>query len=202
MNTDRNLSSHGQESDYSGSRAAQRTRVALLRAALELILEHGYDRVSVADITRLADYGRSTFYLHFRDKEDLVWALLYNQIAQLDAQIVAAVEPLKSPQREYMAWRMIFETIEQQRSFFLQMDGELSRRLRQMQKVQLISNFERQLRDGYYSLLTDVPPELGARFIVGALLELLDYWLQHPEAGTPEVMARHMFRLVFRRDPD
>ena len=45
-------------------------------------------------------------------------------------------------------------------------------------------------------------PELGARFIVGALLELLDYWLQHPEAGTPEVMARHMFRLVFRRDPD
>ena len=37
-----------------------------------LIMEKGYARVTVQDIIDRADVGRSTFYTHFRDKEDLL----------------------------------------------------------------------------------------------------------------------------------
>jgi AcrR family transcriptional regulator len=39
---------------------------------MALILEKGYDAVTVEDITSRADLGRTTFYLHYRDKEELL----------------------------------------------------------------------------------------------------------------------------------
>ncbi len=182
-------------------RARQRTKAALVEAAIALIVERGYDAVRVSDITEAANYGRSTFYLYFRDKEDLFWKILKAQMDQLDARILAAVEGMASPERERVAWRMIFEAILRARPFFLQMDGELSRRLRQLQKDYLIATYERQLREGLYSLMLDVPPELAARFICGAILEILEYWIHHPETGDAQAMADQMYRLVFRREP-
>lgn len=179
----------------------ERTAAAFLNAGLELILERGYDAVSVADIAALADYGRSTFYLHFRDKEDLAWALLRMQMEALDAHIKKHAQHLPTPQRELFAWRTIFETVDLQREFFIKMDGETSLRLRQMQKEHLLRLFEQSLREGFYSMHPDVPVELSARFVVGALVDLLEYWLIHPEQGTPDEMARHMFRLIYRQNP-
>lgn len=182
-------------------RARQRTKAALVEAAIALIVERGYDAVRVSDITEAANYGRSTFYLYFRDKEDLFWKILKAQMDQLDARILAAVAGMPSPERERLAWGMIFEAILQARPFFLQMDGELSRRLRQLQKDHLIATYERQLREGQYSLMLDAPPELAARFICGAILEILEYWIHHPEMGDAQAMADQMYRLVFRREP-
>ena len=54
-------------------RRKQRTRDQLKQAAIGLILEKGYDAVQVQDITDRADLGRGTFYIHFADKEDVVW---------------------------------------------------------------------------------------------------------------------------------
>ncbi|WP_152975350.1 TetR/AcrR family transcriptional regulator [Rhodococcus rhodochrous] len=53
-------------------RRVRRTRTELHRALIELLTEKGYDRVSVQDILDRADVGRSTFYHHFRDKDDLL----------------------------------------------------------------------------------------------------------------------------------
>ena len=53
-------------------RRATRTRRALLNAFVGLILERRYDEITVAAIIARADVGRSTFYEHFRSKDDLL----------------------------------------------------------------------------------------------------------------------------------
>jgi len=53
-------------------RRVQKTRRALSRALIELVLEKGYASVSVQDILDRADIGRSTFYAHFESKEMLL----------------------------------------------------------------------------------------------------------------------------------
>lgn len=53
-------------------RRVRRTRELLRSALIAMILEKGYERVTVQDIIDRADVGRSTFYAHFRDKEDLL----------------------------------------------------------------------------------------------------------------------------------
>ncbi|MEU7139651.1 TetR family transcriptional regulator [Nocardia sp. NPDC046473] len=70
----------------STDRRVRRTKSLLHRALIELMLERGYDRISVRDILHRADVGRSTFYAHFRDKDDL---LLLSSTDYLRAAVTA-----------------------------------------------------------------------------------------------------------------
>ena len=194
-----NLSTLIQMSIKRKDRHKQEIRYAFLQAGTQLILEHGYEKLTVADIARQANYGRSTFYLYFKDKEDLFWGLLQHHMQVLDEQIFEATKEEPSPKKEWIAWRMIFADIDKQRSVFLNLDRELSVRLWQKQKDFLVNGFEQQLREGQFSLMIAVPPELAARFVVGALIGLLDYYLLHASHYSPEEMADTMFRLVLRQ---
>src|SRR3954469_23951916 len=53
-------------------RRVRRTRRLLREALLALVLEKGYEAVTVQDVLDRADVGRATFYAHFRDKDDLL----------------------------------------------------------------------------------------------------------------------------------
>ena len=57
-------------------RRVARSRRALKEALTDLILEQGYESVTVQDVIDRADVGRSTFYAHFVDKDDLLMAIL------------------------------------------------------------------------------------------------------------------------------
>jgi len=59
---------------HEGDRRVRRTRQLLQDALVELILEKGYTEVTVQDILDRADLGRSTFYAHYRDKDDLLFS--------------------------------------------------------------------------------------------------------------------------------
>ena len=52
-------------------RRIQKTKKLLSEALISLILEKGYDIVTVQDIIDKANVGRSTFYAHFESKEQL-----------------------------------------------------------------------------------------------------------------------------------
>jgi AcrR family transcriptional regulator len=56
----------------SGDRRVRRTESAIRAAFESLIAEKGYSAVTIQDILERADVGRSTFYAHYRDKEDLL----------------------------------------------------------------------------------------------------------------------------------
>lgn len=53
-------------------RRVQKTRKLLSDALVALILEKGYDEVSIQDIIDRANVGRSTFYSHYENKEQLL----------------------------------------------------------------------------------------------------------------------------------
>lgn len=53
-------------------RRVGRTRRMMHEALMALIVEKGYESVTVQDILDRADVGRSTFYAHYRDKDELL----------------------------------------------------------------------------------------------------------------------------------
>ena len=72
------------------NRRVQRTRRTLREALVALILERGWDRFSIQDICERADVGRSTFYTHFADKEDVVGAGFEDLGRGVRAELAAA----------------------------------------------------------------------------------------------------------------
>ncbi|MFG1809742.1 TetR family transcriptional regulator [Streptomyces sp. NPDC049040] len=51
----------------------QRTRERIVREAVALFAERGFDAVTVAEITAAAGVARSTFFRHFPDKADVLF---------------------------------------------------------------------------------------------------------------------------------
>ena len=57
-------------------RRVQKTRKLLQDALIELVAEKGYESVSIQEILDTANVGRSTFYAHFQDKDQLLHSIL------------------------------------------------------------------------------------------------------------------------------
>ena len=164
------------------SQRVQRTQQALLASLLELIVEKGYDRTTVEDVLRRADVGRTAFYDHFENKQDLLlrrfaatpWirggvgvggdgAAVPFDVTFLFAHIADQHE-LVSALRGTSAFD---ETIESLRN-------------------NLLDSFTRLLQDRSTSGDIDGNLQLTAQALTGALMQLLTWWL---EAGMPETPA-------------
>ncbi|CAM3987140.1 TetR/AcrR family transcriptional regulator [Kibdelosporangium persicum] len=70
-------------------RKKQRTRQALVEAAIELFETKGYEETTVAQIAEAADVSTRTFFLHFAAKEDV---LLANAATRVGSGVRAIVQ--------------------------------------------------------------------------------------------------------------
>lgn len=56
---------------------AMETKKKIFETAQHLVLEHGFENVSVDSIVKAADVSKGTFYVHFESKDALAAALVY-----------------------------------------------------------------------------------------------------------------------------
>jgi AcrR family transcriptional regulator len=94
-------------------RRTQKTQ-ALLRGALgNLVREKPYDEIIVKEILSRANVGRSTFYTHFADKDDLLLSCIYDMLRT--AQPATGERGRTTPQEQLWFSLPIFEHIERHR---------------------------------------------------------------------------------------
>lgn len=160
-------------------RRVRRTRQLLREALMELTLEHGYDRVTVQDILDRADVGRSTFYAHYRDKDDLLvtefealhptWNPRPGDSNAASVRPMEFLEPLRSAFREAGANRRQFKAM------LGRQGSETVRRL----VPEPLSNLVREHVRAQFPEWQGDEQQLAAavQFIVGAFLGTLTWWL-------------------------
>lgn len=61
----------------------ERSRMLLMNSAYELFTEVGFHKTTIAEIARRAGLGKGTFYLYFRDKEDVRDSVIVQRSGQL-----------------------------------------------------------------------------------------------------------------------
>jgi AcrR family transcriptional regulator len=96
-------------------RRVQRTHRALHEAFIGLILERGYDAVSIRDVVERAGVGRSTFYIHFGDLDELLfshtdgnWLRSFGADREHSGQLFAFTRPFLEHALEYRRlWRAL-----------------------------------------------------------------------------------------------
>jgi AcrR family transcriptional regulator len=183
-------------------RRKQQTRELIKRTALELLVSDGYHAISVQAITNRADIGYGTFYLHFEDKDDAIWAGMVDNSESMQAEIDARLAEVPYPRREFMSWILFFDYMYSTRSVFVDIFGSNGSAKLQHKFLNYTAELhERHLKAATYSAGLDLPPEFLAQFIAGALVRLLTWWLTEKNAYTSRQMAEMMFIAVFRQPP-
>lgn len=175
------------DGDVAVDRRVRRTTHALRHAMLELVVEKGYERMTVADVIERADVGRSTFYSHYRDKEDLF-------LSGIEREIRAAFEASAGDDsRSGWLFRHAREHLDLYRALVRRRGGwELVRR--RMEDT-LVEIFEARLAGVPEH---GVPPAAGARFVASSLLGLLSWWLADGARTEPEEIDAAFRALVDR----
>ena len=77
-------------------RRTQKTKNAIRKAFLDLLKEKSISKITISEISQLADLGRGTFYLHYKDIYDLyehIENYLYSEIEQLLEQLYTSDVP-------------------------------------------------------------------------------------------------------------
>ena len=160
---------------------------------MSLMVEDGYDAVTVQDLIDRADVGRSTFYAHYTDKADL----LDDMLGQLRGLLEPAGAESGGSRRTLRFSLEMFRHVRDQQPLMRAMlarpgAGPVVNRV----ELMLTDIVERELNPlAGASSPTRVPLDLVAASVVSAFLAALTWWVGDDFQQTPEEMDQ-MFQVL------
>src|SRR6266699_3443490 len=161
----------------------RRTTTALAHALIQLIQESGcFEDITVRQILQRAGVGRTTFYSHFRSKEDVLHSTYEGIFGAHQEQLKqdTSVKPRLFPVNEFLEHLAGAKPVivafrkaglaDDMRSQFIGYAADI---------------IERRIRD--LNLSTTVQPRLAARMLAAALIESMDWWFDHESIAAAEI---------------
>ncbi len=177
-------------------RRIQRTRRLLQNALLELILEKGYDAITVQDIIDRADMGRSTFYAHFEDKENLLLSEFEDMREQFDRHLTNQPIPEESP---WGLTLLMFQHAQSQHRLYKALIGKqggntMISHINTYLSSLILEHLKLHLSKKKQKV---IPLEILAHYLVSSFMALMIWWLDHDMPYPPEQM-NNMFEQLMR----
>ncbi len=172
-------------------RRSQRTRHLLSEALVELIREKDYNAITVSDVIDRANVGRSTFYAHYRDKDDLFVRELDRVIDVLGRDMAHESHEENSYFPSLGLFRHVGEEYELYKALVWSSGIDLL--IKHMQKS-LSKRIEQGLQESGREF--DVPIPILANFIAGSFLTLLKWWLENKMIHSPEQIDEILRKLT------
>lgn len=193
-------------------RRIERSRTALRHALLDLLHEKEFDLISVEEISTRAHVGRATFYLHYRDKEDLLLEefreIIKNRVllfSKLPSAFWDANQEIFTPDFDnklLVPFIVFFEHASQNATLY-----------RVLLRGRNSENFSYQMRDIVEQAIRDIiqlkpdtdetkisleiPVNLLAAYFTGAMLGTINWWLENNLPYEPREMAIMFNNLFF-----
>jgi len=177
-------------------RRVARTRAMLQKAHISLILEKGYEAITVEDICEAANVGRSTFYAHYTSKDDLRRSGLENLRGLLvDRQKDALAKPGETRDRSLGFSLAMFEHARDHIDLYRTLVGGRGGVIALGTIRQILSDLVRnELAATVHKKSADViPREFAVQYIVGAFMAVMTWWLDSG-AKLPPRRVDAMFR--------
>jgi len=194
--------SHEEQTDL----RVRRTHKFLQEAMIELIMEKGFDAITVGDISERAMINRTTFYRHYQDKYDLVAKIFEDATNRL----VENMKPFQKQNGQQAMenppeiWLQVFEHFAENARLYRAMLGKngsswFAARISDY-TVKIVLELESIWRaelEPDQTIDPAMPPELPAIQLAHVLLGTIIWWLESDQRATPKQMSSWFYRFAF-----
>jgi AcrR family transcriptional regulator len=181
--------------DKNEDQRVRRTRDRLGDALVELLVQKPFDDITVQDVLDRAEVSRSTFYTHYRDKNDL----FLSDAEEFFEGMATALSRFGDKSERVAPVQELFAHIAEMRPFY----NALVESGRMHDVVELgQEHFAR----GIEQRLSEIPRARTipsdrrsaiAHGLAGSLFSLLTWWVQHGMTLSPEEMDKLFHRLIW-----
>lgn len=173
-------------------RRVTRTRKLLKQALLEVIVRHGYAETTVQDIINHAGVGRSTFYAHFKNKDELLYSGLPNSVLLFGENydrdtLVPSIAPF-------------LQHVDQQKAVLRALVGRHSsvvsrKRITERSYESWRRHFAQLAKRGH---ALPAPTDIMAHYFNGAMMSLVIWWVDNSGACSSTEVANTFNRITER----
>ena len=173
-------------------RRTNRTRRSLSHALVELVKEKRFDDITVQEVIDRANVGRSTFYTHFRDKEDLFqkdWEGFLDRLAEL-------IDWTKAGSCSFVPIVFLFEHLQVAQPFYKGLVRSRKAEAVFSTGTQYLSERLEASLAGYVKYEPAIPTAILANYLASQLFVLLKWWLDDGMPYSPQRMDDIFHRLV------
>jgi len=176
-------------------RRIQRTRRLLHEALFALVVERGYEDLTILDITERANLGRTTFYLHYQDKEELLRASIQSLMHELQNDVEPRAEEA-CPYR--VRCTRIFTHVAERRVLYQALLHETgSVNVGKVMRAYFAALLQRYLlAQKEMGTIGQPYGDVIAAHAAGALFGLISWWIDQDEVLSAETMGVAYFRLM------
>jgi AcrR family transcriptional regulator len=178
-------------------RRSQRSRQLVNSALMQLLVEKRYEEISIQDIVERAGVGRSTFYAHYYDKEDVQSSVMQEILESFKEELAErtggqGIVPGLELFRHFQQHHQHFEAL---------LRGPVGEKLWEAAHTALSASIEQTLSNHPVYTCNSSPAfplPVVAKYLAGAFLNLLKWWLQTGMPYPPEEMERMFEHLAFQ----
>ena len=161
----------------------QKTLTSLREAFFELVLTYSYDEIKVADIIAKANVGRSTFYQHYKSKDEML-------AASMDYPLSVMAESV-SDKQSFETLYSLMEHFWQNRKFAPRIFAGTSRRIIIATLAEKLVQQLKILKSGSQQN-TAIPLTMAAHQLAEAQMTLTIDWLLGKEKCTTKAISLHL----------
>lgn len=175
-------------------RRVRKTKARLLESLMTLMQEKDIKDISVKELSDLADINRGTFYLHYRDTQELLDSIVQELVGELDA-VIRKYPPQELKDNPFPVIYEAFSAFARHADFlpFLQQNGnpELLDKLKELISEMLYTEWlpmhSEQKPEDY--------PYINA-FLVSGITEVFRVWVQSGMKKSARDLAALIQRLA------
>ncbi|MED1791866.1 TetR/AcrR family transcriptional regulator [Brevibacillus nitrificans] len=179
-----------------------RTRQMLRDALVELIHEQGYEKITVQDIAKRATLNRATFYLHYRDKLDLLeqssQEILLDLVESMNLSYSKEEKFDIHSEQPHDNFVYLFEHISQNAKLYKVFLSEKNMPHFTSRMQEVLLDF---ISKGMYNMQPDdqrltIPREIAERYFAAAFLGVIVWWLEKDMPYSSKYMAAQLLRVA------
>lgn len=184
-------------------RRVRKTKNAIKQAFIKLLAEKELERITIQDITTLADINRGTFYLHYEDKYILLSDLEDEFIDDLAEEIGTFKLVLQGSNLEDFAkifsekiLKNIILHIQKDIDFYLlifKLDrkSHLEDKISELIYVNMAKNINNKTK------ISSIPLDYFHSYVSGATISFIKHWVQDKNRMDPDVVVDYLFKIIF-----